>query len=33
MNKKDAIEKKNKERRDIDQARFNAEIEFLKYQS
>ena len=31
MNKKDAIEKKNKERRDIDQARFNAEIEFLKY--
>ena len=33
MNKKDAIEKKNKERRDIEQAKYTAEIEFLKYQS
>lgn len=33
LNKKEAIEKKNKERRDIEEQKRKQEIEFLKYQS
>lgn len=32
MNKKEAIEKKNKERKEIDDSKRKSEIEFLKYQ-